>query len=131
MGEAQQNRPEDLDDRCLAKYGVLDNRFGQNPCEVARVLLDMCSPRAYYSLPALDLVNNQTHYPSPNPGQVRPSSSSLREPLNLVERELTSCAPSRGIVSPRRRPSASARWASTTSCRAARRASRKRRTSRP
>jgi len=94
MGEAQQNRPEDLDDRCLAKYGVLDNRFGQNPCEVARVLLDMCSPRAYYSLPALDLVNNQTHYPSPNPGQVRPSSSSsLREPLNLVERELTSVRP--------------------------------------
>ncbi|GAA5914681.1 hypothetical protein JCM8208_000411 [Rhodotorula glutinis] len=77
MGAPQQNRPEDLDDRCLDKYGVLDNRFGQNPCEVARVLLDMCAPRAYYSLPALDLVANQTHYPSPNPWQATECQCSM------------------------------------------------------
>ncbi|GAA5946179.1 hypothetical protein JCM3775_006309 [Rhodotorula graminis] len=77
MGAAQQNRPEDLDDRCLAKYGVLDNRFGQNPCEVARVLLDMCAPQAYYSLPALDVVANQTHYPSPNPYQATECQCSM------------------------------------------------------
>ncbi|GAA5855889.1 hypothetical protein JCM9279_001158 [Rhodotorula babjevae] len=77
MGEPQQNRPEDLDDRCLSKYAVFDNRFGQNPCEVARVLLDMCSPQGYYSLPALDLVNNQTHYPSPNPFQATECQCSM------------------------------------------------------
>lgn len=71
MSTAQQNRPEALDDRCLPKYRLLDNDFGQNPCEVARILVDLCQPRAYYSLPALDLVNGKTHYQSPNPGQVR------------------------------------------------------------
>ncbi|BGP39666.1 hypothetical protein JCM10450v2_003636 [Rhodotorula kratochvilovae] len=81
---AVHNRPEDLDDRCLDKYDWLENRFGQNPCEVARVLIDLCQPRSYYALPALDLEHEQTHYPSPNPPQASSCQCSMGV-YNLVQ----------------------------------------------
>ncbi|GAA5855320.1 hypothetical protein JCM8547_009033 [Rhodosporidiobolus lusitaniae] len=81
-----QNRPDALADRCLAKYVALDNKYGQNPCEVARILVDVCDgyQEAYYALAPLDLVNGQRQYRSPNPLQATSCLCSMGV-YNLVQ----------------------------------------------
>ncbi|BGP31646.1 hypothetical protein JCM10296v2_003420 [Rhodotorula toruloides] len=79
-----QNRPDRLGDRCWPIFDPLENAFGQNPCEVARLITDVCSPRAYYPLPPLDLEDGQTQYPTPNPGQANECTCSMGV-YNLVQ----------------------------------------------
>lgn len=64
-----QNRPDELDDRCLPQYSALDNSLGHNPCRVARYLIDQCDFYEYYALPALDLRKGRQNYPVPDTDQ--------------------------------------------------------------
>ena len=64
-----QNRPDELDDRCLPQYSALDNSLGHNPCRVARYLIDQCDFYEYYPLPALDLRKGRQNYPVPDTDQ--------------------------------------------------------------
>ncbi|BGP07624.1 hypothetical protein JCM10049v2_003464 [Rhodotorula toruloides] len=79
-----QNRPDRLGDRCWPIFDPLENAFGQNPCEVARLMTDVCSSRSYYPLPPLDLEEGQTQYPTPNPGQANECTCSMGV-YNLVQ----------------------------------------------
>ncbi|GAA6055092.1 hypothetical protein JCM3770_001792 [Rhodotorula araucariae] len=81
---ARHNRPADFDDRCLDKYDWLENRFGQSPCEVARLLIDLCQSPSHYALAPLDLEHGQTHYPSPDPFQATSCQCSMGV-YNLVQ----------------------------------------------
>lgn len=70
------NRPSELDQRCLPAFNpVLGNEYGQSPCTVARILIDLpqCQWQddAYYNLPPLDLDHGQWSYIPPDPFQVR------------------------------------------------------------
>lgn len=79
---AMANRPSSLADRCLPAFSILDNYLNQNPCEIARELIDRCDgqQQQYYDLAPLDLINNIRSYRSPNPGQVRPLPPSIQPP---------------------------------------------------
>lgn len=80
------NRPEALGERCLPQYVVLDNAAGQNPCQLARSLIDRCDSSAweYYPLGPLDLKGGRTHYPIPGAEQVSPCLCSMGV-YNLVQ----------------------------------------------
>lgn len=79
-------RPEPLGKRCLPQYVVLDNAAGQNPCQLARSLIDRCDSSAweYYPLGPLDLKSGRTHYPIPGAEQVSPCLCSMSV-YNLVQ----------------------------------------------
>ncbi|GAA5917397.1 hypothetical protein JCM6882_000844 [Rhodosporidiobolus microsporus] len=83
------NRPADLDERCLPPFeAVLDNKYGQNPCRVARILTDLpqCQWQddGYYDLPPLDLENNIKTYPPPRAYQATSCLCSMAV-YNLVQ----------------------------------------------
>ncbi|GAA5982285.1 hypothetical protein JCM10908_004814 [Rhodotorula pacifica] len=81
---ANQNRPGDLNERCLPQYSALDNTYGHNPCRVARYLIDQCDFYEYYPLHALDLQKGDLHYPLPDPDQATACLCSMGV-YNLVQ----------------------------------------------
>jgi hypothetical protein len=72
------NRPSPLSQRCLPFFSPLNNRLGQNPCQVARELIDQCDgqQQEYYDLAPLNLDGGETRMRPPNPGQVSLASLS-------------------------------------------------------
>ncbi|GAA5845079.1 hypothetical protein JCM11251_000003 [Rhodosporidiobolus azoricus] len=83
------NRPVDLDHRCLPAFdSVLNNQFGQGPCQVARRLIDLpqCQWQddAYYDLPPLDLDHYQRDYTPPDPFQATSCICSMAV-YNLIQ----------------------------------------------
>ncbi|GAA5876706.1 hypothetical protein JCM3774_005922 [Rhodotorula dairenensis] len=81
---ATQNRPDDLDDRCLPQYSALDNSYGHNPCRVARFLIDECDFYEYYPLRPLDLRKGRQNYPVPDLDQATACLCSMSV-YNLVQ----------------------------------------------
>ncbi|KDE05163.1 hypothetical protein MVLG_04408 [Microbotryum lychnidis-dioicae p1A1 Lamole] len=81
-----------LSQLCLPAYNVLDNHLSQNPCEVARALLDECNddkndPNSsrYYPLFALGPLGGTTHtYAQPAKDQVNDCICSMTT-YNLIQ----------------------------------------------
>ncbi|GAA5983043.1 hypothetical protein JCM11641_004703 [Rhodosporidiobolus odoratus] len=81
-----ENRPEDLAFRCTQSFAPLNNKYGQNPCQIARRLSDVCTygNDQYFPLQALDLEDGERSYRPPNPRQATSCLCSMGV-YNLVQ----------------------------------------------
>ncbi|SCZ93132.1 BZ3500_MvSof-1268-A1-R1_Chr6-2g08481 [Microbotryum saponariae] len=103
-----------LSQLCLPAYNVLDNHLNQNPCEVARALLDECNDNKnepnssrYYPLFALGPLGGTTHtYAQPAKDQVNDCICSMTT-YNLIQ----ACAACQFYAL----PSSTPRWATFSS----------------
>ncbi|GAA5967653.1 hypothetical protein JCM21900_006730 [Sporobolomyces salmonicolor] len=73
---------------CLPAFSALDNSLGQNPCQISRILIDVCdsnqADNAWYPLDALVVSQGQLRYPPPNQHQASSCVCSMGV-YNLVQ----------------------------------------------
>ncbi|GAA5881711.1 hypothetical protein JCM1840_000345 [Sporobolomyces johnsonii] len=73
---------------CLPAFSALDNSLGQNPCQISRILIDVCdsnqADNAWYPLDALIVAQGQRRYPPPNQHQASSCVCSMGV-YNLVQ----------------------------------------------